>query len=171
MNSNRNQLSRLVFGGALIALAFTAALQFPRSHAQTVLAIQLTPTLSVTGAIGSWQQIQYSDDLADPTNWTMLTNLLLTQSPSIFTDLSGNRSRRFYRSVTLTNVLNTNLVWIPPGTFLMGSPTNEVGRNPTNENQTQVTLTQGFFMSKFEVTQRDYLSVIGSYPANFSVGP
>jgi hypothetical protein len=93
MNSNRNQLSRLVFGGALIALALTAAFQFPRSHAQTILALQLTPTLSVTGAIGSWQQIQYSDELADPTNWTMLTNLLLTQNPLIFTDLSGNRPR------------------------------------------------------------------------------
>jgi formylglycine-generating enzyme required for sulfatase activity len=52
----------------------------------------------------------------------------------------------------------------------MGSPTNEVGRNPTNENQTQVTLTQGFFMGKFEVTQIEFLSVVGSYPQGFT-GP
>ncbi len=42
--------------------------------------------------------------------------------------------------------------WCPPGSFMMGSPTEEAGREP-DELQHQVTLTKGFWISKYEVTQ------------------
>ena len=59
------------------------------------------------------------------------------------------------------------LVWIPPGTFLMGSPTNEAERN-SDETQHTVTLTQGFYMGKYEVTQGEYLALMGSNPSYFT---
>src|SRR2546422_4156253 len=43
----------------------------------------------------------------------------------------------------------------------MGSPTNEVDRMD-DETQHMVTLTKGFFMGKYEVTQGEYPSVVGS---------
>lgn len=46
------------------------------------------------------------------------------------------------------------MVSIPAGTFIMGSPTNEIGRND-NEIQHQVTLS-AFKMSKYEVTFEQY---------------
>ncbi len=60
------------------------------------------------------------------------------------------------------------MVWIPPGQFVMGSPVSEVGRSANEGPQTQVTLTRGFFLGRFEVTQGEYLSVIGSNPSGFT---
>jgi formylglycine-generating enzyme required for sulfatase activity len=166
MNGKKSPRARCFAARSATFLLAVWCVQFS-GHAQSALGIRLTPTLSVTGTVGSWQQIQYSDEPSNPTNWTPLTNLLLTQSPTIFTDTSGGAPRRFYRSVTLVIAANTNLVWIPPGTFLMGSPSNEPGRQPQEGPQTQVTLTQGFFVSKFEVTQSEYVSVMGGYPVGF----
>ncbi|GHU58755.1 hypothetical protein FACS189411_14680 [Bacteroidia bacterium] len=46
-------------------------------------------------------------------------------------------------------------VFIPRGTFMMGSPDTEPGRYP-NETQHQVTLTKDFYMSKYPVTFAQY---------------
>jgi len=60
-----------------------------------------------------------------------------------------------------------NMVWISPGTFVMGSPTNEANRG-AKETQHTVTLTSGFYMGKYEVTQGEYLAVIGNNPSFFN---
>jgi len=59
------------------------------------------------------------------------------------------------------------LVWIPPGSFTMGSPSTEKARRADEGPQTQVTLSRGFWMSKHETTQEEYLSVMGGNPSNF----
>ncbi|MEO6237760.1 MAG: formylglycine-generating enzyme family protein [Vicinamibacterales bacterium] len=56
------------------------------------------------------------------------------------------------------------LCWCPPGQFLMGSPDSETDRRP-DEAQVRVTLTRGFWMAKFEVTQGQWARVMGSLPA------
>jgi formylglycine-generating enzyme required for sulfatase activity len=61
--------------------------------------------------------------------------------------------------------------WIPPGTFTMGSPDSEAGRD-SNEVQHQVTLTKGFWMMEHEVTRGEWEVVMGSNPSGiFSCGP
>ncbi len=52
------------------------------------------------------------------------------------------------------------LAWIPPGTFVTGSPTSEAERN-SDETQHTVTLTKGFYMGKYAVTQGEYLALMG----------
>jgi formylglycine-generating enzyme required for sulfatase activity len=52
------------------------------------------------------------------------------------------------------------MVWIPAGTFMMGSPESEPGNSPM-ETQHQVTLTKGFYMGKYPVTQAQYQEVMG----------
>ena len=47
------------------------------------------------------------------------------------------------------------------------NPTNEVERRP-GEDQVQVTLTRGFWMGKFEVTQGDWKRVMGNLPGEFT---
>ena len=59
-----------------------------------------------------------------------------------------------------------NLVLIRKGSFQMGSPTTESGRD-TDEVQHQVTLTTDFWMAESEVTQRQYRNLMGSSPSNF----
>jgi formylglycine-generating enzyme required for sulfatase activity len=61
-----------------------------------------------------------------------------------------------------------NLVWIPCGTFTMGSPDSEPARVPAEGPQTRVTLSQGIWMGKYEVTQGDYSAVTGSNPSAFT---
>jgi formylglycine-generating enzyme required for sulfatase activity len=73
--------------------------------------------------------------------------------------------RKVYRAVKVTKPLGQtipNMVWIPPGTFVMGSPETERGRWHWEGPQTRVTLMTGFWMGKYEVTEREYWAVVGS---------
>ncbi len=56
--------------------------------------------------------------------------------------------------------------WIPAGTFVMGSPASEAGRDQA-ETQHEVTLTKGYWMMEHEVTQGEWLAVMGSNPAGY----
>ena len=58
------------------------------------------------------------------------------------------------------------MIWIEPGTFLMGSPETEANRFD-NEDQHQVRLTRGFWLSKTEVTQGQYQALAGDNPSHF----
>ncbi len=55
---------------------------------------------------------------------------------------------------------------IEPGVFMMGSPTNEVGRN-NEETQHEVRLTKAFYIGVFEVTQKQWERVMGAWPSFF----
>ncbi len=60
--------------------------------------------------------------------------------------------------------LGLKMVWIPPGTFLMGSPASESERGK-DENLHEVVLTDGFWLGRYEVTQGEYEQIIGSNPS------
>ncbi len=76
-------------------------------------------------------------------------------------------------------VVSMELVWIPPGTFTMGSPANENGRprkdgQPEEDGQIreedpqhQVTISRGFWMGKYPVTQAQYQPLMGENPSFF----
>ncbi|MCB1064149.1 MAG: SUMF1/EgtB/PvdO family nonheme iron enzyme [Verrucomicrobiae bacterium] len=59
------------------------------------------------------------------------------------------------------------LCWIPAGTFTMGSPEDESERQAEKEAQVEVTLSEGFWMGKYEVTQKEYENIAGINPASF----
>jgi formylglycine-generating enzyme required for sulfatase activity len=61
--------------------------------------------------------------------------------------------------------LNLTMIWVEPGTFMMGSPESEEGHRG-NETQHQVTLTKGFYLGKHEVTQAQWEKVMGSNPSS-----
>ncbi len=67
---------------------------------------------------------------------------------------------------TVSLDVNTHLEmnWVNPGTFIMGSPEGELGRN-SNEKQHKVELTKGFWLGKYEVTQAQYEAVIDINPS------
>ena len=77
----------------------------------------------------------------------------------------------------MSNSIGMELVWIPPGEFMMGSKfqpwdvTRKYGGSPVrwqNEHpQRKVTLTRGFWMAQSEVTQAQYRAVMGSNPSHF----
>ena len=61
-----------------------------------------------------------------------------------------------------------NMVWIKEGSFAMGSPSFEVGRYSAEGPQTSVTISRGFWMGIYEVTQAQYQTVVGSNPSSFT---
>jgi formylglycine-generating enzyme required for sulfatase activity len=63
-------------------------------------------------------------------------------------------------SLPLTNRPSLQMVWIPPGKFLMGSPASETGRKPDEGPQTEVTLTRGFWLGRTMVTIAQWKSVM-----------
>jgi len=67
---------------------------------------------------------------------------------------------------SIANSLGMEFVYIQPGTFMMGSPSNESGRD-NDEKQHRLTLTKGFYMQTTEVTQGQWKAVMGSNPSYF----
>jgi formylglycine-generating enzyme required for sulfatase activity len=59
-----------------------------------------------------------------------------------------------------------NWVWVASGQFVMGSPTEELGRDPDEGPQTRVVIPQGFWIGKYEITQGQYQRVMGVNPSN-----
>ena len=71
---------------------------------------------------------------------------------------------------TVPSANNLEMIFCPPGTFTMGSPTSEAGRG-TDETQHQVTLTNGFYLGKYEVTQAQYQTVMNGNSEGLNVDP
>ncbi len=57
-------------------------------------------------------------------------------------------------------IMGLTLNWVPPGSFTMGSPPAEQGREPSEGPETNITFSKGFWASKFEVTQDEYARVM-----------
>ena len=62
---------------------------------------------------------------------------------------------------------------VQPGTFTMGSPSTETGRDTSanGEIQHDVTLTKPYYVGIFETTQRQYELIKGTNPADLNIGP
>lgn len=65
-----------------------------------------------------------------------------------------------FASTPVNNSLGMEFVWIPPGEFTMGSPAGEADRD-ADEVEHKVTLTQGYWLGVYEVTQGEYQQVMG----------
>jgi formylglycine-generating enzyme required for sulfatase activity len=138
-----------------LALTFTLAVVVvsalaPGARTQTPaeLHIQTYAGLTVTGTVGTVYSIEYVTDLAQTNNasaWRCLEFLQLPASPYLWTDKSApTTGKRFFRAVVFA--APTNLVFIPPGTFRMGSATNELDRRDTEGPQMAVIISQGLWM-------------------------
>src|SRR5437588_11625418 len=124
-----------------LAFAFRATLQ-----AQTPPYVQIgstgaVPSFLITGATGTVHVLECRENMSGNSVWRTLAYATLSNSSWVWEDktLYGG-STRFYRVVALTNNPPPNpnperLIWIPPGTFTMGSPANEALRNVLGDNR------------------------------------
>ena len=78
--------------------------------------------------------------------------------------LAKNLQKEVEVKEDLGKEIKLEMVLIPAGKFMMGSPASEVGRK-SDETQHEVTLTKPFYMGKYEVTQDQWESVIGNNPS------
>ena len=81
-------------------------------------------------------------------------------------EVSGNtRLRIALDVVTLMGPAGMEFVWVPPGEFRMGSTSPEASRN--EQPVTQVRISEGFWLGRYEVTQAEWKAVMGSSPSRF----
>lgn len=67
-------------------------------------------------------------------------------------------------SILLPDDISLDMLWIPEGIYKRGASSNELDRLENEEPQHEVTLTNGFWMSKYEVNKAQWLSVMGTEP-------
>jgi formylglycine-generating enzyme required for sulfatase activity len=170
-----NPLVTLVLSQPLAATSLAGTVATLRAQSVQVftypLTIRLTQAQQPLGAFRFWLSGPpgvYS--VLCSTNLASWSTLALTDNPLgsvFFTDTSAPLfPQRFYRAKRLQSP-PANMVFVPGNTFMLGSPTNEEGHLPDESPQTLVTLSRGFWISKFLVTQGDYLAIVGSNPSQF----
>ena len=68
--------------------------------------------------------------------------------------------------------LDLELLWVEAGEFVMGSPASEPARDKAEGPQTRVTLSEGFWLGRTEVTQAQYAAIMDENPSTFQeTGP
>ena len=70
------------------------------------------------------------------------------------------------RTLTLPGGAEMEMIYCSPGEFTMGSPANEEGRKD-DETQHRVRLTDGFWLGKYLVTQRQWKGVMRNRPSEY----
>lgn len=113
------------------------------------------------------------------TAFTVKMTALTGGAPYMVVDLSGGVNAQSYPVSYLSSVpaggwtdeyKTTKLVLrlIPPGTFMMGSPSDELGHNwSASETLHQVTLSEPFYIGVFELTQKQWQLVMGDTPSYY----
>lgn len=127
--------------------------------------------LIVTGELGSTQQIEFAEELTADTDWKLLTNVVLASSPTSI-EVPALEPGRFYRLLSPAAAITDppfatpiNMVWLKPGSFLMGSPDDDPDHFDIETPQTRVTFENGFWIGRDEVTQLSFQEVTGFNPS------
>jgi len=68
---------------------------------------------------------------------------------------------------TITNTIGMEFVLIPAGTFTMGSPDSDQDANDNEKPAHQVTISQPFYLGKYEVTEAQWKAVMDENPSKF----
>jgi len=103
--------------------------------------------------------------------WLSQRNHTRTTSPAAAQSLPAkpteNKPSPSGQSFTETvNGIEIQMVSVPGGTFLMGSPLSETGRDQDEGPQNEATI-QSLSIGKYEVTQAQYRAVTGMNPSSF----
>jgi formylglycine-generating enzyme required for sulfatase activity len=118
----------------------------------------------------SWLSIEGATSAQDPN--ATLPSPKKTTPPKKTTTTTKPPARKTTRPTTSgsktlprtrTNQAGIEFVLIPPGSLMMGSVNGAADEKPVH----QVTIGQAFYMGKYEVTQAQWQSVMGSNPSNF----
>lgn len=120
-------------------------------------------TISFRTELGKKYQLFLSSDLSQWEAWGDLFN----GTGDALTLQSIEPTDTFFKVEEVEVFPIANMVRIPAGTFVMGSPPTEKDRDLDEDPLTHVTLTTGFWMSKYEVTQREYQALMGENPSWF----
>lgn len=77
----------------------------------------------------------------------------------------------FFRVEQASIAIPNTMAWIPPGEFVMGSPDDEPDRYQDEGPQREVVIEEGFWLSKYEVTQREFQALMQQNPSSAKDDP
>ncbi len=105
-----------------------------------------------------WKMMPGDDrgKVTDP--WSMVGGWMETSKPA-WADIFRIDSYGLFATFHIRSVPFT-LRWIPPGSFLMGSPEGEPGRDEDEGPQHEVRISKGFWMGETPVTQAQWRAVV-----------
>jgi formylglycine-generating enzyme required for sulfatase activity len=154
-----------IYGGLFlggVTVAFIGQSLFSGQQNQTSISDTTTPENTIT-----------PENTPTPKNrpTPIINNLKTFSFEVVSTNATGNIINRRNESATyftedLGNGVTLEMVEIPGGTLIMGSPKSEAGRDLDEGPQHQVTVPV-FFMAKYELTQAQYQAIMGSNPSRF----
>jgi formylglycine-generating enzyme required for sulfatase activity len=170
-----NPLTEIILPETIAALALSDEVDFLQTQGVVIFTYPLTLQLvapgrtdtgqfgfALTGPPGIYSILSSTDLVA----WSAEGTVINTHGVGRFDDpATPLLPQKFFRAA-LQNP-PSNMVFIPANTFIMGSPVAELHRQPNEGPQTTVTLSHGFWMGKYEVTQGEYLAVTGTNPSFF----
>ena len=153
------QAPGLVFGGQTVTLLSQAEGKFLTYQWQR-------NGQPIAGATGKSFSISEVNGTQHDGNYTVVVSNdfgSVTSAPTLL-QVDGTPSAHTVASIGM------EMIFCPPGTFMMGSPTSESSRDG-DETQHQVTLTNGFYLGKYEVTQAQYQTIMNGNPAGLNADP
>jgi formylglycine-generating enzyme required for sulfatase activity len=150
-------------GMVLVSGNSTVTLAAPSSSQGKKLTIKKTDSSSTTVTISGVvdgesnpqlsEQYAYMTIISNGSEWLKIGESLSTSTTTI-------------DETYVSNSLGMTFRLIPAGTFLMGSPSDELGR-AGDETQYTVTISEPYYMQTTEVTQGQWEAVMGSNPSGF----
>ncbi|PYS93012.1 MAG: hypothetical protein DMF64_06825 [Acidobacteria bacterium] len=94
---------------------------------------------------------------------TSATKPAPTSTPGNTVGNTTSTARPAGRSQQMQSRAGIEFVWIPAGSFMMGSENGGSDEKPVH----RVTIADGFYIGKYEVTQAQWQAVMGNNPSNF----
>ncbi len=129
------------------------------------LEMSMVPAVRLEGPSPSLCTVEFSGEAGRPGSWQFLTNIVLSSGGAWLADWKGvGDAHRFYRAAFQPFRPQTNMVYVPPGEFTMGSPLDEADHSDA-ELAHRVFITRGFWMGRFEVTQDEFYQIVGTRPS------
>lgn len=150
----------IVRGGTGYTNAPEVAIEGPPSSVQlnASLAVRLT-----TSGLPPGRTVRILRSSSSDGSFSEWTNAVVGADGFVSVVLTSEAPLRFYRAIE-TGM--PGFIWVKPGTFLMGTP-----GDATSDVQHQVTITKGFWICEHEVTQGEYIELMGTNPSVFRGDP
>ena len=155
---NVDRRSDLYSLGVVLYEMLTGRLPFDAPKAIDVLLSHINdPAPQLPGELAEWQPVLDRLLAKSPEErYTSAGELVGILAPDVLRNRTTGESR-FFDGI--------EFVWIPASEFRMGS----TGRHACSNEKpvTRVRITRGFWLGKYEVTQRQWQAVMGSNPSHF----
>ena len=123
-----------------------------------------TPTMSVPTADFTCEQ---GNKITDSLHIYQKFEKKTVSIPTGTTGVSPVAATNKTKTITLPGGAKMEMIWCPPGTYMMGRRDDSPFKDSQDVHpQIKVTLTKGFWLGKYEVTQAQWKSVMGGNPSD-----